>query len=326
MHKRNGECLIKYYIGIDGGSTKTTFAVGTEDGKLLKTITRTGCSYQSIGVEASIRMLEKEINTILESMNMKRNDCLGCCIGMPCYGENPEIDQMIEKKLKNVLFPMPIYIVNDVEVGWAGSLECQEGIHIAAGSGSIAFGRGKNQKSMRCGGWNEFYGDDGSCYWIGRKAMNLFSKEADGRVPKGALYEIVRRKLGIMNDFYFTDIIREDWAPYRWKVAAFQFYAYEAYQAGDTLVGNLYQEAAHELALMVRSIREKLSFTSDIIDVSYSGGLFQVGDLILKPFQKEVEELGCILKIPAHSAIEGALLLAKKHFSENNTDEKVRSL
>lgn len=310
-----GECLIKYYIGIDGGSTKTTFAVGTEDGKLLKTMTRTGCSYQSIGVDATIRMLERELHTFLSSMKMELEDCLGCCIGMPCYGENPGIDQMIEEKLNKLLSPMPIYMVNDVEVGWAGSLECREGIHIAAGSGSIAFGRGADQKSMRCGGWNEFYGDDGSCYWIGRKAMNLFSKEADGRVPQGALYEIVRRELGIMNDFYFTDVIRENWAPYRWKVAAFQFYAFEAYQAGDPSVEVLYKDAAYELALMVKSIREKLKFTSEIIDVSYSGGLFQVGNLILKPFQKEVEKLGCILKTPAHSAIEGALLLAEKHFS-----------
>lgn len=289
-------------------------------------MTRTGCSYQSIGVDASIRMLEREINTFLASMEMKLEDCLGCCIGMPCYGENPKIDQMIDQKLRKLLFPMPIELVNDVEVGWAGSLECQEGIHVAAGSGSIAFGRGKDHKSMRCGGWNEFYGDDGSCYWIGRKAMNLFSKEADGRAPKGALYEIVRRQLGIINDFYFTDVIRENWAPYRWKVAAFQLYAYEAYQAGDPLVETLYQDAAYELALMVKSIREKLSFTSDIINVSYSGGLFQVGNLILKPFQEEVEGLGCILKAPAHSAIEGALLLAKKHFSKNNADKKVRSL
>ena len=282
----------------------------------MNTVTRAGCSYQSIGVDATIRLLDREIRTLLASMEAPIEGCIGCCIGMPCYGENPGIDQMIEAKLKQLLSPMPIHMVNDVEVGWAGSLKCREGIHVAAGTGSIAFGRGKNQEFLRCGGWNEFYGDDGSCYWIGRQAMNLFSKEADGRVPRGALYEIVRREFGLINDFYFTDVIQESWAPYRWKVAAFQMYAYEAYKAGDPSVELLYRSAAHELAWMVKAIKEKLSFTSDKIDVSYSGGLFQVGDLILRPFQKEIEDLGCTLKSPACSAIEGALLLARRQFTK----------
>ncbi len=305
---------MKYYIGVDGGSTKTTLAAAKENGKTIRTVTRGGCSYQSIGVDAAVRMLNKEIRGLLASLKLEEEDCIGCCIGMPCYGENESVDQVILATVKKLLAPVPVHMVNDVEVGWAGSLECQEGIHVAAGTGSIAFGKGKNQQSMRCGGWNEFYGDEGSCYWIGRQAMSLFSKEADGRVPRGALYDVVKQELGLLNDFYFTDVIKESWVPYRWKVAAFQMYAFQAVNEGDRSVEILYKMAARELALMVKTIKEKLEFSSDSIFVSYSGGLFQVGELILNPFREEVERLGCILKKPSCSAAEGALLLAAEHF------------
>ena len=101
---------------------------------------------------------------------------------------------------------------------------------------------------------------------------------------------------------------------YRWKVAAFQMYAFQAVNEGDRSVEILYKMAARELALMVKTIKEKLEFSSDSIFVSYSGGLFQVGELILNPFREEVERLGCILKKPSCSAAEGALLLAAEHF------------
>lgn len=307
---------MRYYIGVDGGSTKTIFAVSGEDGIPIKTVTRSGCSYQSIGIDASMRLLSREIKELLAAVHAEAEDCGGCCIGMPCYGENPVIDQVLETTMKQLLSPIPVHMVNDVEAGWAGSLKCQEGIHIAAGTGSIVFGRGAGQQSVRCGGWNEFYGDEGSCYWIGRQAMGLFSKEADGRVPRGALYQIVRRELGLLNDFSFTDVLRESWMPYRWKVAAFQMYAYEAVREGDMAVKLLYEEAAEELALMVKTIKESLEFTADKVDVSYSGGLFRVGELILEPLQKKIEGLGCVLKEPSLSATEGALLLAVKQFGE----------
>ena len=304
---------MKYYIGVDGGSTKTIFAVSDEKGKLYREVTRTGCSYQSIGVDSSVRFLNKEIRELLSSLEIDIEECAACCIGMPCFGENEGMDQVIADTLKRLLAPIPVYLVNDVEVGWAGAQECREGIHVAAGTGSIAFGKGKEEKAARCGGWNEFYGDEGSCYWIGRKAMGLFSKEADGRLPKGALYRIVKKELGLINDFYFTDVIRESWMPYRWKVAAFQMYAFWAVQEGDEAVARLYREAAEELGLMVKTIKESLTFSSDKICVTYSGGLFQVGDLIFQPFREEIEGLGCVLAEPVGPAAEGALLLAKKY-------------
>ena len=77
----------------------------------------------------------------------------------------------------------------------------------------------------------------------------------------------------------------------------------------------MYREAARELALMVRAIKKQLRFSTDIVDVSYFGGLFKAGELILKPFREEVEALDCNLKPPCRTATEGALLLAIEYFN-----------
>ena len=69
-------------------------------------------------------------------------------------------------------------IVNDSVVGWAGSLGLSSGINLVAGTGSIAYGRNDAGEEARAGGWDERFSDEGSCYWLGMKSLELFQKKA----------------------------------------------------------------------------------------------------------------------------------------------------
>lgn len=306
---------MNWFIGIDGGGTKTAFAISKNDGIPVHILTRSGCSYQEIGLENVLSLLEEGITSLLEETGITKEDCAGCCIGLPCFGENDFMDKEIELQIKNLLAPIPTLIVNDGVVGWAGSLECQEGIHLVSGTGSIAFGCGADGSFGRSGGWTEFFSDEGSCYWIGKQAMQLFSKESDGRISRGALYDIIRKTYGLNNDFEFVDIILNTIAPHRDKVAGFQRVALEAAIAGDTAVHELYRQAALELAQIVSGVKSQLNWSENSVKVSYYGGLFHAGDYILKPLEEALLSLGCTLQKPMHSATEGALLLAIKNFN-----------
>ena len=197
----------KWYVGVDGGGTKTAFAISADDGTVAMQIERSGCSYQMIGIADTVSLITDGIKDCLATVDATLEDCAGCCLGIPCYGESKTQDALLVKEFKQALAPASVYVVNDVEAGWAGSLGGLEGIHVVAGTGSIAYGRDANGNSARCGGWSEFFGDEGSCYWIGREAMSLFSKQADGRVPRGPLYPIVKEKYGITDNFAFNDYV-----------------------------------------------------------------------------------------------------------------------
>lgn len=312
---------MKCYIGIDGGGTKTVFAIGNEWGIPAHTLVDSGCSYQSIGIEAVVELITAGIQSILRKGNVSPEDCAGCCIGLPCFGENQTMDQAIVDILQEKLSPIPVKIVNDGVVGWAGSLACGEGIHLVAGTGSIAIGCGADGSFARSGGWTEFFGDEGSCYWIAREGMSLFSKEADGRLPRSALYSIIRNAYDLKDDFEFIDKVIHEVAPYREKTAAFQRYVLEAANAGDESAQKLYRYAAKELAQIVLGVKNQLSWSSDIVNVSYYGGLFHAGDWILKPLIQELLVHGCLVQKPLRSATDGALLLAIKEF--NNKEGKM---
>lgn len=304
----------KWYVGVDGGGTKTEIAVSHADGIPVKTVLYPTCSYRSIPMEEAISRVVNGIRECLDSAGVSLADCAGCCVGMPSYGENQENDKIIMAEMEKVLAPMPIYLVNDGEVGWAGSLACEEGIHVVSGTGTIAFGRDKNQTFDRSGGWGYFMGDEGSCYWVGLEAMHLFAKQADGRVPRGALYDIVTKAFDLKDAYQLIDIAMADFVTHRDRVADFQRYAMQAALAGDESVNAVYEAAADELASLVKALQTRLEFSMERIPVSYSGGLFCSEELILKPLRARVEALGCELQTPKHSAIEGALLLAMEKF------------
>lgn len=305
---------MKYYIGIDGGGTKTAVVIGKNDGIPLKIIEKSGCSHKVIGIDEVVRLISDSVREITQSINVDMDKCAGCCIGLPCYGEAPEADMEITEKLRKAIFPIPVLIVNDAVVGWAGSLECCEGIHLVAGTGAIAYAQSDDKREARSNGWSEFFGDEGSCYWIGKQAMSLFTQEADGRRPKGALYEIVKKEFKLKNDIEFIDIVEQKYFPYRHKVASFQLFAEKAALAGDTEAKKLYDDAAQCLADSAYAIIKQLGWENKKVPVSYYGGLFKTGNLILIPLKERLEAINCTMIPPKRTATEGALLLSIKNF------------
>ncbi len=298
---------MKATIGIDGGGTKTAFVIGNET-EILYQMEKSGCSYLEIGKEAVVDLIVSGVKELLEKCPDAK--CDACCIGMPCYGENRQMDEWLNDTLKQALSPIEVQLVNDAVVGWAGSLECREGIHVVAGTGSLAIGKGKEDTFARAGGWNEFFGDEGSCYWIGKEAMTLFSKQADGRIQKGALYNLVKEKYQLQDDFEFIDVVLNELAPYRDQVAGFQKIALQAANEHDESVIALYERAVDELVQMVYGVKQQLNWSTSEVTVSIYGGLMHAKEFVLEPLRQKLKSMNCILDMPKRSAVEGALLMA----------------
>ena len=302
---------MRYYIGIDGGGTKTDVcAVGIDDFK-LQYAGASGVPWRELGASAAARIIGQAVHELIGG---DFTGIGGVAVGLPCYGESGEGDRAIEQAISEVFAGIPVYFANDVEAAWAGSLALKPGINIVAGTGAISFGRDLSGNSARCGGWSEFFGDEGSCYWIGRRVMQLFSRQSDGRDAKDELYDIVYREFGLKKDIEFIDIVHEKYFGKREKVASLQILAEKAAKAGARSAIALYEEAAQELSRLAYATFMKLDFGKDPWTVSYSGGLFKSGDLILPRFKSGVGKIGGELAAPEFSPVQGAVLLAFQNF------------
>ncbi|MGM9918541.1 MAG: N-acetylglucosamine kinase [Lactimicrobium massiliense] len=302
-----------YIIGIDGGGTKTIYALADETGRIVETVSSSSISYHEYGMDAIIAKIKDGIGNMCRKAGIQTKNIAIIAAGIPCFGENAAADKQIKEQLKCYL-PCQWILVNDAVVGFYGALGGKAGINVVAGTGSIAYGQDENGNQARSGGWSDLVGDEGSCAWIGKKGMELFFREADGRMKAGALLHIVRHKYQLKEDTDFIAIAEKDIFPNRANTAAFQQVVLSAAKQGDTEAARLYQQAAYELFLMADSVRRQLHFETGNIPVSLTGGLRHALDFVLPSFVQALQQQGMSYQDPVKEPYEGAVILALQHF------------
>ena len=306
---------MRTYLGVDGGGTKTRFLLLDETGTVLAAHTEGPAYHVEIGAEALRSMLGQGIKTTLRRGGVAASHLTFAFLGLPAYGEDRAAVPLLDAAPSRAL-PAALYRVgNDMVCGWAGALAGEDGINVVAGTGSIAYGEYQG-RSARAGGWGELFSDEGSAYWLAREGLRLFSRMSDGRTPRGALYELVRQQFGLQNDLDLCGALYGKSAAQRSQFAQLSKLVTEAASAGDEQAAALFGRAAHELAEIVDAVRDQLQVPQATeLAVSYSGGLFQLGDLLLTPLQaaltgtpRKYRFLGARLPPDAGAALQAAKL------------------
>lgn len=311
-----------YYLGVDGGGTKTAFLIIDQKANVLSYLTTGTCHYMQIGIENFKEVIKEGINKSCSKADITVDQIDYAFFGIPGYGEKKKDTKLLEDQLTEIIPQAKFKCGNDVEAGWAGSLACQPGINIVGGTGAIGFGKDQSEQIERASGWGYFCGDEGSAYWLGKKVISLFTKEADGRLEKTEIYQLVRDKFNLKRDFDLIEILYDKLELKRGKIASMALLLYQAAEAGDKKAIAAYRDAAREHSLTVKSLINKLNFKEgEKITVSYSGGVFNAGGYILKPLKdflkkERVELIEPILKPITGAALYAFLLKNKKFTSE----------
>lgn len=311
---------MKYLLGIDGGGSKTNFLCMDAMGNPIAKASVGATYYRQDGLDAVIQRLRDGIGQCLPA-----GAEAVACFGMPGFGDNRKDDQLAADQIAEAIPNIRFRFENDVVVGWAGALALTPGVNIVGGTGSIAFGRDPGGNSLRCGGWHEFFSDEGSGYWLGKRLLRLFSMESDGRLPKTPLYHLVRQRLQLEDDYDINVLTTSHYCRSRKETAALQVILAEAARAGDPYAKECYHWSAEHLARIVLSTVEQLDFPETDVTVSYSGGLFNLEDLILNPMRDSLEQMmkprTMAFHAPALTPCEGAVLLAAEEFLPSVLDD-----
>lgn len=317
--------VMKYYLSVDGGGTKTAFLLTDRNGAFKAKYITSGCTYSVMGKEKIFNLLKEGIKELLHKAEINQEQVMYAVWGIPCYGEYEIFDYYIKEKI-SLLLSCPNYFCNDVEIGMAGSLCLNPGIHIVAGTGAIVMGKDFTGRTARANGWHEEFSDEGSAGWLGRETLSLFMKQADFRETKGPLYELVRQKFELQKDIDIVSYYQKHIRNAREKLAAIQMILLQAAKEGDESAVLLYQRAAKELADTVIGVCRQLDFSDEKIMVSYSGGVFKSGEFLITPLKKYLQNQNQTLLEPKFSPLSGGILLAEAKSQQNNLETVVENL
>lgn len=299
------------WLGVDGGGTKTAFTLYDENLSQLDRFELPTCHYAQIGYAGMQRVLNEGVRRA-EATGLLGSE-YGIGFGICGYGEGVESSAAIEDAVLNAAGNHPFSLVNDVESAWAAGLDMQDGIVIIAGTGSIAYGVSEG-RSMRCGGWDYELGDEGSGGWLGKELLRAFTRQSDGREAPGAILDLVRRELDIADDFEVIEFAQNYMAS-RSRISQLAPLVNEAAQAGDPSARAILARAAQEEAAMVDAIVRGIFDGCDRIPVTYIGGTFKAGDLILEPLAAALPR-NCELVPPRFEPDRGAVLILQSRLQK----------
>lgn len=291
-----------YYIGVDGGGTKTLFSLYDENGTLLKSHTEGTCHYAQVGYDGLTRVIKNGVNTLLEGMGAKD---VKIGLGLAGYGREILVRQNMEKAIAEAV-EYPYILKNDAQIALMGALDGQDGILVIAGTGSIAMSQYQG-KSLRCGGWGYAIGDEGSAYWIAKKVLLEFSKQSDGRKPKSALYDIVKEELQLDQDADIITYVLKTLENKREKIASLATLCAKGASLNDKACLDIYKEAATEIASMINVLANQMG---DKVLVSYTGGVWK-GKCYMQATLDELLSDHVTIIDPLHGPDYGAYLYAK---------------
>jgi N-acetylglucosamine kinase-like BadF-type ATPase len=298
------------FLGIDGGGTKTAFVLIDGDGHLLARHESTTSYYLEIGFDALRALLRDGVQAALRQAGVRASDVAHTFAGLPAHGEDSELLASFDTLLTDVL-PRST-VGNDMVCSWAGSMAGADGISLVAGTGSIAYGEWMG-RGARCGGWGEVFGDEGSAHWLAREVLALFSRMVDGRAEPGPLLGLVREHFELKHDLDLCAQING--AAARSELAQLARLATAAAHAGDAQARQLLVRAGDELAALAAGVARSLGLAGiQAVPVSYSGGVFAAGDLVLGPLQAALARRlpGSTLKTPRFGPELGAALYAAR--------------
>ena len=300
-----------YYLGVDGGGTKTRYILINENFNKLVDIERGTIHIHQVGIDFFREELTSTIESVCNEVKISKKDLDYIFLAIPGYGESIEDKLIIDSIIADILNGIPYSTDNDCVAGWAAGTGCKDGINIVAGTGSIAFGKNKYGKTARSGGWGPTIGDDGGAHWIGLKVINEYTKQKDGRKDKTQLVEIMEREMGINYYYGIVDLVFNQYKLRRTEIAGLSKVASIAAESGCPVCIEIFKQAAEELFLHINSLAKELNFDDEFV-VSYTGGVFKAGDLILKPISEMIDRanLKCKLTAPKLDPWNGAALMA----------------
>jgi len=180
-----------YYLAIDGGGTKTRCVLADESGVLAKAMSG-GSNIVRLGERPARQALHAAIHQVSKIARISPDRIRSVCIGA-AGASRPEMAEKIRNILKEVIperAPARIEVVGDSVIALEAAFGAGPGVIAIAGTGSIAHGRDAAGNTARAGGWGFAVSDEGSGYWIGRRAISAILSARD-RGLETALTEMI---------------------------------------------------------------------------------------------------------------------------------------
>ena len=300
----------RYFVGVDGGGTKTALVAATADGRVISSAVCGPLNYNFIGHDAALENLVEGISLL----DLPKGSIAAVGIGDPSIDDESESPMAQEFATRAAtLLEAPVYVRSDAYMTlFALTGGKNAGVLIISGTGSMTIGEDDAGEISVVGGWGRLTGDEGSGYYIGREGICAALRAADGVAPKTALTDAALAHFGVCAP---RDLISVFYGEDEPDVAAFSRCVAECAAQGDKVSKDILIDAAAHLSRYASVLLEKCN--ADLLGVW--GSVLCKNNTVRQAFEAGVRERFPSVTIcePDKSAELAAALYAVKREKES---------
>ena len=294
-----------YFLGVDGGASKTAALVTDDSGKTLGDGVAGPSNHLRVGIETAARNIERAVNKALVNADVASREVVWAYCGI-AGADHPAHRQEIVDSL-NIFFPRGNFTIdNDARIALTGAIGFGAGVVVIAGTGSVAYGRNESGEEARAGGWGPVLGDEG----IARAGLSAVLRAFDGRGPSKMMLDILNHDYQLAASeiprFVYATTTHAD------DIARYSKLVIEAAEGSDQVANAILKDAGRELGACVIAVAQRLKIADREFPVAFVGGAFNAGELLLAPMREAVTPKAPRANIgpPQRTPVEGAAMMA----------------
>jgi glucosamine kinase len=299
-----------FYLGIDGGGSKTSCVIGDEN-SVLGAGSAAGSNVVRVGEAQARESLFAAIRQACNSAGISAQQITHTCVGV-AGAARPQISDTVRRLLSQIVGG-EIQIVGDMVIALEGAFGGGPGIVVIAGTGSIAYGVNAENQTARAGGWGFAISDEGSGHWIGRAAvsaaMRCHDQEEDDQ--RSALLAAILKAWTLENLEQLVVMANASPPPDFSRL----FPAVLAMaEAGDSAARQVLTHSGDELARLGEIVLRRLFSEATSVPVAMTGGVFASSALVREVFYNSLRSAcpNATVKSGVVDPVIGALALARK--------------
>lgn len=312
---------MKIYAGFDCGGSHTRCMLVSESGAMLGCGEGGPSNYLFCGKETAARSISDSIEGAFQNAGKSPESIDGMFIASAAvevfHGKEHEAFFRDVTDCENVSCDSDIFPV------WFSGSRFRPAVAMIAGTGAVTYLL-DGQTFIKSSGWGPLFGDEGSGYDIGVKALQITARMADGRMPMDVrFYNAVLEHFGVSPTEPRGLLRAVNQGDFRSKAASAALVADKLYQSGNPVAAGLFESAAEELLGCVKAVLAQTERTG--FSLILSGGMFRPDSplyRLLYPKAIQLEKIS-LVELPKVSAVRAAAAIALYRAGYEEASERV---
>lgn len=317
-------------LGVDGGGSKTAARIATVGtghaprGHAARDITTigegfggpsnvraVGEAHAEINLDVAIDAAHREAGTTDTAIDYAVLGLAGSSL--------PDVQSFIRNWADRRQLANQVDVVHDADPVLAVAAPEGRGIALIVGTGSVAIGADGSGERSVTGGWGHWFGDTGSGFDLGRRALAAVADAVDGVGPETQLVDEILRRLRTQNPREILQKLGMA-ADVRREIASLAPTLLHVASDGDEVALAIVQNAADATALLVHATAKKLDLDPDT-PLAVAGGIVCSNVLYRETLLESIRKLGETPTsiVIVDQPVEGCLLMARDRLLAGRT-------